>query len=384
MVEISQQRWMAMRDQRRLRWRVTIGPAAAALLIAALWRHDSSPLLLSVAAFSIGALLAVVELTALAHRYGGFDPAAVHTGEELEIAVSRPDVRSCLLPIGVALFVAVAFLVAAHANPAPGKPIFALIVFSMVCSWAVGFDTAGTALTGRWERAIGLRIYRPQCRTYWRRVPSVHVAVPHGSPAAAGRLPLPLLLATAAAFTLLVSAADVHEVWQREAPWTAALPTVRGEAAASHIDPALGSVASKLVGRTVEVRCWSRSDWARIRRARGDSAIGFAEMRGSRIDLAPLVCRPLMALEYHHDQPLLGSERAWSLSFAVVALGHEAGHLALGRDESRAECFGLRSADRTATMLGADATYAWQLQSTYRRLIYPRRDAIYRAGGCPV
>jgi hypothetical protein len=146
----------------------------------------------------------------------------------------------------------------------------------------------------------------------------------------------------------------------------------------------LGSVASRLSGRTVEVRCWSQSDWARIRRARGDSAVGFAEMQASRIDLAPLVCRPLMALQYRDEQPVPGSDAAWRLSFAVVALGHEAGHIVLGRDESRVECFGLRAADRTAAMLGADPAYARLLQSTYRRLIYPRREAIYRAGGCPL
>jgi hypothetical protein len=375
---------MAMRDHRRLRWWLTIGPASVALLIAALWRHDSSPLLLSVAAFSVGALLAVAELTVLAHRYGGFDPGAMHTGEELEIGVSRPDIWPLLLPIGAALFAAVAFLLAARADPAPDKTIFALMIFSMMCSWAIGFDTAGTALTGRWERATGLRIYRPQCRVHWGRVPCLHVAVPAGSPAGAGRLPLPLLLATAAAVMLLASLADMRELQQREAPWTAALPTVRAETAASHIDPALGSIASKLVGRSVEVRCWSQSDWSAIHRARGDSAVGFAELRASRISLAPVVCRPLMALEYRGVQPAFGSTAAWWLSFAVVALGHEAGHLALGRDESRAECFGLRSAERTATMLGADATYAMLLQGTYRNLIYPRRKPLYRAGGCPL
>ena len=83
-------------------------------------------------------------------------------------------------------------------------------------------------------------------------------------------------------------------------------------------------------------------------------------------------------------QPAFGSDAAWWLSFAVVALGHEAGHIALGNNESRAECFGLRSAGRTATMLGADANYAMLLQGIYRNLIYPRRDAVYRAGGCPL
>jgi len=384
MAEIAQQRWMAMRDHRRLRWWFTIGPALAALLTAALWRHDTSPLLLSLAAFSVGALLAVAELTVLAHRYGGFDPGAMHTGEELEIAVSRPDVWPLLVPIGAALCAAVAFLLAAHADPSPDKTIFALMVFSMLCSWSIGFDTAGTALTGRWERATGLRIYRPQCRTHWRRVPCLHVAVPAGSPAGAGRLPLPLLLATAAVVTLLASIADMRELIQHEAPWTGALPTVRAETAASHIDPALGSVASKLVGQRVEVRCWSQSDWSEIHRARGDAAIGFAELRASRISLAPVVCRPLMALEYRGVQPAAGSNAAWWLSFAVVALGHEAGHLALGRNESRAECFGLRSAQRTAIMLGADPTYATLLQGIYRTLIYPRREPLYRAGGCPL
>src|SRR5207244_1546230 len=201
---------------------------------------------------------------------------------------------------------ALASLLASPADPGPVKPSFELIGFAMMSSWAVGFDTAATVLTCRWERATGLRVYRPQCRTHWGRVPSLHVAVPDGSPAAAGRLPLPPLLATAAAVMLLASAADVRELWHREAPWTAALPTVPAETATSHIDPALGSIASKLVGRTVEVRCWSQSDWSAIHRARGDSAVGFAELRASRISLAPVVCRPLMALEYRGVQPAFG------------------------------------------------------------------------------
>ena len=66
----------------------------------------------------------------------------------------------------------------------------------------------------------------------------------------------------------------------------------------------------------------------------------------------------------------------------VCVLGHEAGHLALGADESRAECFGLRSFALTARLLGASVTYARELALTYRYDIYPNRSAIYRVGGC--
>ena len=384
MVETSQPvRWMALRAHRRRRWTITIAAAGLALAIAALLRHDSSALLLSMAAFSVGSLLAVGEMTLLAHRYGGLDPASVHAGEEVEIAVSPPGLAACLVPIGMGAFAAVAFLLAAHASPVTNKTTVAVITFAVICSGAVGFDAVGAALTGRWERATGLGIYRPQCRVHWRCVRAIHVAVAERPAAGVTRFRLPALLAAVATLLLLVSVADVHAVWLREAPWTADLPTLRAETTASHVDPALGAVASKLAGRTVEVRCWSQPDWSAIRRARGDSAVGFAELQGSRISLAPMVCRPLMALEYRGVQPAFGSDAAWWLSFAVVALGHEAGHIALGHNESRAECFGLRSADRTATMLGADASYAVLLQGIYRNLIYPRRDAVYRAGGCP-
>ena len=299
MVETSQPvRWMALRAHRRRRWSITIVAAGLALAIAALLRQDSSALLLSMAAFSVGSLLAVGEVTLLTHRYGGLDPASVHAGEEVEIAVSRPGLAACLVPIGMGGFAAVAFLLAAHASPVTNKTTVAVITFAAICSGAVGFDAVGAALTGRWERATGLGIYRPQCRVQWKYVPGIHVAVVERPATGATRFRLPALLAAAATLLLLVSVADVRAVWLREAPWAADLPTVRAETTASHVDPALGSVASKLAGRTVEVRCWSQSDWSRIRRARGDSAVGFADLDASRISLAPMVCRPLMSLVY--------------------------------------------------------------------------------------
>jgi hypothetical protein len=373
---------MALRAHRRRRWTITIAAAALSLAIAVLLRDDSSALLLSTAAFSVGALLAVGEMTLLAHRYGGLDPASLHAGEEVEIAVSRPGLAACLAPIAMGSFAAVGFLLAAHASPVTNKTTVAVITFAAICSGAVGFDAVGAALTGRWERATGLGIYRPQCRLHWKCVRATYVAVVERPAAGATRFFLPALLAAASTVLLFVSLADLRTLRLREAPWTADLPTVRAETPASHVDPALGSVASKLAGRTVEVRCWSHSDWSAIHRARGDSAVGFADLHASRISLAPMVCRPLMALEYRGEQPAYGSDAAWWLSFAVVALGHEAGHIALGRNESRAECFGLRSARSTAIMLGADATYAVLLQGTYCNLIYPQRDAVYRAGGC--
>jgi hypothetical protein len=129
------------------------------------------------------------------------------------------------------------------------------------------------------------------------------------------------------------------------------------------------------------VRCWSVSDWAHIRRVRGDHVVGFTIPGTWTTQLSPSVCRPLMALRYRGVEP--AGRDATALSFAVVVFGHEVGHLVRGSNESAAECFGLQVARQTAHLLGADPVYATRLETLYRNHIYPHRAAIYRARPCP-
>jgi hypothetical protein len=150
----------------------------------------------------------------------------------------------------------------------------------------------------------------------------------------------------------------------------------------SHIDPMLGPVATALVGHDVQVRCWSEGDWVTIRRARqAPSMVAFADTPHGRTELSPAICAPLLVFHSTGTERAIGSRGGWALSFAVVVLGHEAGHLRLGLNEAVAGCFGPRWRYRTARMLGADAGYAAALQAFYRERILPNRARQYQ--GCP-
>lgn len=372
--------WVSARQESRWRWTAALAPAVVSLALATYLRHDSAGLLLAACAFAIGALLAISHVGTLMRRYGGPHPSSQHLGEVLEIAVSRPGVVTTLVPLATAGVGAIAFLLTADSRLASGRSVFTLIVFGSLCSLWIGFDSAAAILTQRWEHASGLGIYC-QRKTTLRHTHAEHVAVPERQPAYADRRALPTILVCAVAL-LALSIIDLHALVEHESPWSRDLPTVASETNVSHIDPTLGAVASTLAGRSVQVRCWSASDWARILRLRGDHVVGFTNQGTWSIQLSPSVCRPLMALRYRAIEPT--GEGAWSLSFAVVVFGHEAGHLVRGTNESAAECFGLQAARQTARLTGADATYATLLATLYRTNIYPHRPAIYRAGGCPL
>jgi hypothetical protein len=346
--------------------------------LASVRRHDSTGLLVVTAMAAAGALLAVVQVGAVTRRYGGLSPSA-HLGEAVEFAVGRPRLVTAIAPVTIAGIVAAMFLMTADSANGRDRTAFALVLFAGVCALWIGFDAIAAILTARWERASGLRLY---CHdTGWvHRGPPTHIAVEVAPPARVrGRVPS--LIALCALALLVLVAADLRTLFDREAPWERDLPRVATVTPASHVDPNLSAAASTLVGHTVEVRCWSATDWAAILRVSGRTDVGFANPSTSRIQLSPSVCAPLMALRYQHVEPQAAA--AEPLSFAVVVLGHEAGHLAIGSNEAAAECFGLRAAQRTALLLGANPRYATLLQTIYRRQIYPRRDAIYRAGGCP-
>jgi hypothetical protein len=374
--------WVGARRQCRQRWLATIAPAAAALVLATVLRHDSAGLLIAISLAAAGSLLAVGQLVMLMGRYGGLVPSAAHLGEPVEIAVTPPRVRDVLVPVATAAVVAAMFLVTAEGKPAADRNAFAVILFGSVCSLWIGFDAVAAILTSRWERASGLVIYCPQPRLF-RHAHAVHVGV-NRQPADGGRRQTrPMLFAICSIAVMLLVAGDMYTLIGRVAPWDRNLPTLASETYVSHIDPKLSAAASTLVGHSVEVRCWSTRDWANILRVHGRPDAAFTNMQTSRIQLSPAVCRPLMALRYRAVEPPGTSSAAFSLSFAVEVLGHEAGHLVNSPNESTAECFGLRSVQRTAMLTGADADYGVWLETIYRYRIYPQRAAIYRVGGCP-
>jgi hypothetical protein len=374
--------WVSARQQCRQRWLATIAPAAAAVVLATVLRHDSAAALIAIAMVAAGALLAVGHVVLLMSRYGGLVPSPAHLGEQLEIAVTGPRTLDILAPVATGAVVVAMFLFTANSRLAVDRNTFAVMLFGGFCGLWIGFDTVAAILTSRWERASGLVIYCPQARLF-RKTPAAHVGVAAEPAGSHRRQPPPMLFAVCSIAVMLLVAADMNTLIGRLAPWDRDLPTLASETNVSHIDPKLSAVASTLVGHPVEVRCWSASDWAHILRVNGRHDAGFTNPQTSRIQLSPAVCRPLMALRYRSIEPAETSIQALSLSFAVVVFGHEAGHLVIGRNEAAAECFGLRSARGTAMLIGADAAYASFLEALYRNDIYPRRAALYRAGGCP-
>ncbi len=369
--------WVSARQQCRWRWTAALAPAVGSLIVATNLRHDSAGPLLALCAYATGALLATGQIGTLMHRYGGPRPSSAHLGDAQKITVSRPAVVTTLTPLATAGFGAVAFLLTANSRLASGRSVLTLIVFGSICSLWVGFDSIAAILTGRWERASGLGIYCPRRTGLVAR--AQHVVVVERQPGRASRWALPTILMCTVAL-LAVAIADFATLARHESPWTRALPTLASDTGVSHVDPNLGLVASTLAGHSVQVRCWSASDWEHFLRVRGDHVVGFTIPGTWSTQLSPSVCRPLMALRYRGVEP--AGRGAMSLSFAVVIFGHEVGHLVRGPNESAAECFGLQAARQTAQLIGADPTYATRLETLYRNHIYPHRPAIYRASRC--
>jgi hypothetical protein len=369
--------WVSARQQSRWRWTAALVAAVGSFIVATNFRHDSAGVLLALCAYATGALLATGQVGMLMHRYGGSRPSSAHLGDAQEISVSRPGVLTTLTPLATAGFVAVAFLLTADSRFASDRSALTLIVFGSVCSLWAGLDTIAAILTGRWERASGLGIYCPRSAGLFGR--AQHVVVVEGRPGQASRWALPAIVICAVAL-LALAITDLVTLAQNESPWTRDLPTLSSDTGVSHIDPNFGLVASTLAGHSVQVRCWSVSDWAHIRRVRGDHVVGFTIPGTWTTQLSPSVCRPLMALRYRDVEP--AGHGATALSFAVVVFGHEVGHLVRGSNESAAECFGLQAARQTAHLLRADPVYATRLETLYRNRIYPHRAAIYRASPC--
>jgi hypothetical protein len=150
------------------------------------------------------------------------------------------------------------------------------------------------------------------------------------------------------------------------------LPVVAGDSTQSRIEPRFGRVASRLAGKPVQVRCWSRDDWARLLREEkaytkhriDEDTLGFAGIEGTRVNLAPGVCDALVALAYDGARPSSVSARV-SLAAAVVTLAHEPQHSKGVAIEAQAECYAIQLAAVTAQRLGVDATYAQGLGTLY-------------------
>lgn len=145
------------------------------------------------------------------------------------------------------------------------------------------------------------------------------------------------------------------------------LPTIGAVSTASRIEPRLSAVATNLAGRTVEARCWSVDDWARLDREwiaySGEGITGVTgyvrhSARG-RLHLSPRTCSSLAQFVYAKARPTNKAPvRRDRLASALLTLGHEAQHSASIDDEKTAECRGVQLVRPVARMLGATRDYA--------------------------
>jgi hypothetical protein len=166
------------------------------------------------------------------------------------------------------------------------------------------------------------------------------------------------------------------------------LPAVAGPSEKSHVNSDLGPVADSLaenLGTATEVRCWSDEDWPRVleelsayfgSRPHGE-LLGFASADLVRINLAPRICRALDELLYE-KHGLLEEEHA----LAVLALAHEAMHVAWVDDEAEATCFGLQEIDRVAAGLGLSKSEGRTLAQLAWTDSYPGLPREYRSTEC--
>ena len=123
----------------------------------------------------------------------------------------------------------------------------------------------------------------------------------------------------------------------------------------SYTSPAFNRVASALARKPVTVHCWSVADWRNLGREihalrRGpfhSDTIGWTEVDGSTIELAPVICRQLSLL-------LTGATRPYDFwqAEAVKTLAHESQHARGIAAEAVAECFAIQLVPRAADELG--------------------------------
>jgi hypothetical protein len=169
------------------------------------------------------------------------------------------------------------------------------------------------------------------------------------------------------------------------------LPVKGGDVSSSRIEPRFGRALNKLVYKSanaaqLEVRCWSKEDWPKVKYEYGGYAgnvdfAGFAYDQ-FRVSIAPEYCASLVDLVYRHERPTSGLPFV-KMAASVALLAHEAGHLFESEtNEAKTECYAVQRVREMATILGADPAYADKLATTYWKDIYRLNPPSYKTPLC--
>jgi hypothetical protein len=165
------------------------------------------------------------------------------------------------------------------------------------------------------------------------------------------------------------------------------LPRVGGVSEQSRVDPLFSRVASAVVGRDVEVVCWSRDEWPKVLKEWG-AYIGttdlgaFAHYDGDRVYLGPEYCEGLVDLAYRRERPR-GGRGQREIADGVATLAHEAEHLfAAAASEAETECYAMQDIRRVARLLGAPPRYADTLAEVYWDELYETLPDSYVSPDC--
>jgi len=173
------------------------------------------------------------------------------------------------------------------------------------------------------------------------------------------------------------------------------LPVRKGPTDVSRVEPAFSHVAEAFAGvysslGPAKVRCWSERDWVALLREMNavsperypiDGMLGFTDLGGNKINLAPEVCDGLVALHYEGARPS-GDMTQIHIALAVGTLAHELEHTRRVANEAAAECYGMQALKQVARRLGADVQYASELATVYWEEVYPLNPPRYRSPAC--
>ena len=165
------------------------------------------------------------------------------------------------------------------------------------------------------------------------------------------------------------------------------VPRLGGDTGRSRVEPLFSTAASAVVGRDVEVVCWSREEWPKAL-AEWGAYIGttdlgaFAHYDGDRAYLGPEYCEGLVDLAYRNRRPTSG-EAQEKIAEGVSTLAHESEHLAAPTaGEAETECYGMQDIRRVARLLGASPSYAAELAELYWEELYETLPDDYVSADC--